>query len=1608
MIGYRIRAAMGRGREWLGRAMECLKRTRIMGAHRSAAGRPANHANAPARASGRAAFASLLLLLLCAGLPAKALAACAVPLTFHSGQTTISRYAADANCDPSGLGFGPSIGTQFDGSYVNFQVTAASGNIYRFTQTDLEASTLDPIYTVSLVSGAMRSDTINLWVAVNSSDRADTMVTLTVQAPPQITSITPTKGSPGGNTQVTIKGNGLSQATGVKFGGTAAASYSQPDDSTIIATSPAHAAGTVDITVDSPLGPSTTSAADQFTYASPPTITAITPDWSSPVGGKSITITGTGFTGATSVMFGGNAGTNLVVVGDTSLTVTAPAGAVGTVNVSVTALGGPTTAAGAYRYVGAPSITGVSPGTGSPSGTPVTITGSDLLGTTAVQFNGVLRSFTVVNNNEITTSTPAGTPGTSISLSVTNESGNYALPNAFTYDFTGTTVPDAPTNIGAMVVGDRSASVSFNAPANDGGTPIIEYKVTSNPGGMTATGSTSPLTVTGLNAGASYTFTVTARNAVGSSVDSAASNVAVPKTAQIITFANPGAVRFTDTLTLTAQAASGNPVTFSSSSPLVCTITTSGALTFVSTGSCSITANADGNDAYYPATPITQNFTVYAVVPGAPTIGSLARGNGQLTVYFTPPSSDGGAPISQYTLVASPGGKVMTGTGSPMTMLGLDNGQAYTFTITATNAAGTGSPSAPSASATPMAVQTITATNPGPVNFGSNMQLVATSDAGLQVNFASNTQPVCTVTSTGLLRAMAPGMCTITMTQPGDSKTLPASSVSVSFQIVVPGGAVSISTSGLANATALQGYSQIIQASGGAAPYTFQIIQGRLPTGVTLSLGVISGTPTESGDFPITVQATDMANQTDSKQYTLRVTAPTITIAPGNLSDATVSVPYSQSLSATGGAGNYTYASTGTLPAGVTLSTNGQIAGTPTAAGTANFTVTVTDGLGFTGNQSYSIITKEPPPVAVNDSASTPANTPVTIAVTANDSGSFTSLVVSTAAAHGTTTVNGLSVVYTPSTNFFGSDSFSYTITGPSGSATATVSISVTPLAVPTVIPQNVSVLAGKPVTIHGVAGATGGPYVAVNVPTPPATGTLAISGTDIIYTPAVDASGKVSFDYTLSNPFGSSAPATITVTVNPLPTAPALSGQVLSGSVVRVDLTASAHGGPFTGATLVSVSPSNAGTASITSSGSGYVLNFTAAATFSGAAQLSYTLTNAYATSAPGVVSVVVTARADPSKDAEVQGVLNAQVNAARRMAQGQISNFQQRLERLHGDAGNGGFSNGITLSSASRQNRDPMQGLRNLDNTDSTRRYLVQPDEAAGSRGAASPEQGSLPGGISVWTGGALNFGKTQPGSSDNGIDFSTSGISVGADKRINEKLAVGVGVGYGRDVSDVGQHNSRSTTDSYNLAFYASYHPAANLYVDGLLGYQWLSFDARRYVSADGSTASGSRDGKQLFGSLALGYEQRKETWMLSPYARLDVAHAQLDAYTEQAQASNALSYNRQTVKTTTGNLGLRAEWTLKADYGTWVPALRAEYQHDFQGSSVAAMRYADLLSGPMYQTSMAGQSSNRTMLGAGLQLQTLKGWLIRFEYQNTIESSSRENQSLLLGVEKKFDP
>jgi subtilase family serine protease len=185
--------------------------------------------------------------------------------------------------------------------------------------------------------------------------------------PPTVTKVEPHEGPTTGATTVTITGTNFTGASEVKFGPTAAKSFKVVSATSITAESPAHSAGTVNVTVTTTGGKSATGSADDFTYVAPPTVTKVEPHEGPTTGSTKVTITGTNFTGAKEVKFGTVAAKSFTVATATSITAESPVGSVGTVNVTVTTAGGKsaTSSADDFTYVAAPTtVTTVEPSTG--------------------------------------------------------------------------------------------------------------------------------------------------------------------------------------------------------------------------------------------------------------------------------------------------------------------------------------------------------------------------------------------------------------------------------------------------------------------------------------------------------------------------------------------------------------------------------------------------------------------------------------------------------------------------------------------------------------------------------------------------------------------------------------------------------------------------------------------------------------------------------------------------------------------------------------------------------------------------------------------------------------------------------------------------------------------------------------------------------------------------------------------------------------------------------------------------------------------------------------------------------------------------------------------
>src|SRR5204862_525004 len=209
--------------------------------------------------------------------------------------------------------------------------------------------------------------------------------------------------------------------------------------------------------------------------------------------------------------------------------------------------------------------------------------------------------------------------------------------------------------------------------------------------------------------------------------------------------------------------------------------------------------------------------------------------------------------------------------------------------------------------------------------------------------------------------------------------------------------------------------------------------------------------------------------------------------------------------------------------------------------GTATANYTISDGHGGTAsaNVTITVTPVNDPPVALNDIATTPEDTAVSISVLVNDGDvdGDTLAITGSTATNGTVSVVGTNLLFIPATNFNGTATVSYAISdGHGGTASANVTITVTPVNDP---PVAVNDLATTPedtaVSIPVLVNDSDVDGDALTITAASATnGTVSIVGTNLVFPPATNFNGVVTLSYTISDGHGGTASASVSVTVTP------------------------------------------------------------------------------------------------------------------------------------------------------------------------------------------------------------------------------------------------------------------------------------------------------------------------------------------------------------------------------------------------------------------------------------------------------------------------------------------
>jgi hypothetical protein len=529
-------------------------------------------------------------------------------------------------------------------------------------------------------------------------------------------------------------------------------------------------------------------------------------------------------------------------------------------------------------------------------------------------------------------------------------------------------LPPAPAITTVSLASDVEGTAYNQTVVATGGLAPLTYSVSvgSLPAGLSLNSSTGAITgtPTGPNGTASFTVKVTDKsNPVQSASQALSIAVNLPPAPAITTSSLSGGVEFAN-YNQTVAATGFGTLTYSvsvGSLPAGLSLNSStGAITGAPTGPNSSTSfTMQVTDSSNPVQSTSQALSIAVSLPPAPSITTTTLPNGTVganynqTVAlngghgpFTWSISLGALPTG-YSLNAATG--AITGSSSPA--------NAYSFTVKVVDSSNPVQTASQALSISivngPLLV------TPATLPTGAINDSYPSTTLGASGGLPPYTWAI-TVGSlpAGLLLNSSTGAITGTPTGPSATANFTAQvtdSTSAkqtgAFSIIV-NAALAITSTSLPGATAGTNYFTNLSATGGVTPYNWSISAGSLPTGMNLSGNTISGIPTTAGTVSFSIQVNDASGGTQTAAVSIVVgAAPPLAVVTtsGSLPQGLVNSSYSSTqLNATGGFQPYTSwiivaPGTGTLPPGLSLSTNGQITGTPTTAGTYPFTVQVTD-----------------------------------------------------------------------------------------------------------------------------------------------------------------------------------------------------------------------------------------------------------------------------------------------------------------------------------------------------------------------------------------------------------------------------------------------------------------------------------------------------------------------------------------------------------------------------------------------------------------------------------------------------------------------------------------
>ena len=352
-----------------------------------------------------------------------------------------------------------------------------------------------------------------------------------------------------------------------------------------------------------------------------------------------------------------------------------------------------------------------------------------------------------------------------------------------------------------------------------------------------------------------------------------------------------------------------------------------------------------------------------------------------------------------------------------------------------------------------------------------------------------------------------------------------------------------------------------------------------------------------------------------------------------------------------------------------------------------------------------------------------------------------------------------------------------------------------------------------------------------------------------------------------------------------------------------------------------------------------------------------------------------------DPSTIKEVRGLIDAQIETAKNFAKDSSASAFKRLSILRAEKHDGSTSQNIDI---------------NFQNPALAQLADVVPVSTSSK---LNPLQKIIPDDWATWSEGSVSFGKIGETNLSSAQDMTSLGISIGADKKVNENRLLGVVLRVGNNDVDVGTYGSAVDTDAISLSLYGSNSLDEDQFFDHVIGVSLLNSDIVRKNSGNTNTQTGDRDGKQIFSSLKFGREFEYNDMNITPTGRMDGSFTHLNAYTESG--NEAIKYNDQDIVSLMTSLGMMIDRDISLENSIVISRVNLEYGKDFASSSKVVTRYtSDNNTTYSYQANK--QDRDILTAGFGFDFTHIQGLTISADYQKQKIISEGSIDTLLLAA------